>query len=86
MGRPANGADHCHKAAGQATVKAAEGGPGASALTTRPCQAALRIATRGRPSAFHVSTSAPTRWSIMAMSWNGVGVTRSRSVPRATVG
>ena len=44
------------------------------------------IPSKARPSVGQTSTKASTRSATWASLWAGVGVTRSRSVPRATVG
>jgi len=48
-------------------------------------QAASRCAN-GRPSASQTSLRASTKTAISSGVWKGPGVTRSRSLPRATVG
>ena len=44
------------------------------------------LVSRGNPNVFQTSLSAFASPSISASWWNGVGVMRSRSVPRGTVG
>src|SRR6266536_5617203 len=51
-----------------------------------PHSAASALPPRGRASRRHTPTSASASASINASSWQGVGVMRSRSVPRGTVG
>ena len=55
-------------------------------LRWRTYSAASARSLNGRPSFCQTSTSASASVSISASSWYGLGVMRSRSVPRGTVG